>query len=773
MPDPGLVTQTADRPASSARSRITSWFRALDPGLVATKRSVRAAVVVSGIFAIAHFAFSDPQVSLFAGFGSFALMLFVDFAGPPRTRLLSYLGLFATGVVFVTIGTAASTHEVLAVVAMAVVGFVVLFAGIVAPQAATASTAALLTFVLPVAVAAPVGEIGPRLVGFVLAAAAAIPACLLIWPVHWHDRLRRQLSATLSAVAGVATAHVEGDRNAAAKTTMDTEVAELRTSFGSTPYPPTGASLTAMALAKLVGRTEWLAENAVLEAQGTGDVDRPSVRRILGGVAETLRSSARLVRDGRVQENGATRVDEEVRASTVRLHQLVRHELDAEVSRMLASGEPLEGERSSTLREPDAGIETLLDPAFHARALGVATSMVADTALETAGEQSTGTLEPTHGDGPAPALGLSRIRSHLSFESVWFRNSVRGAVGLALAVAVAEATNVQHAFWVVLGTLAVLRSNALGTGSTALRAIGGTAVGFVIGSLLLVVIGSHSVALWVLLPIAILVSGMAPSMISFAAGQAGFTVMVVILFNIIQPSGWRVGLTRIEDVAIGCAVSVVVGLLFWPRGATAALGRALADAFVANSGYLSDAVNSVVTSEGADTAPAFRASHRAYLRLDDAFRQFLGERGTKVVPIDTVTKLFTGANRIRLGAYTLASLPPLRVGAGSPDLESVDVAAAVLRDAFAESHRWYEGFAELLAGRRDSLEPAEPHDRTLHQVLREALDEAHVRKRRDQLRVVLRMLWADQLLESQREVQDDLAGAAELFAARRRHASLV
>ena len=73
-------------------------------------------------------------------------------------------------------------------------------------------------------------------------------------------------------------------------------------------------------------------------------------------------------------------------------------------------------------------------------------------------------------------------------------------------------------------------------------------------------------------------------MISFAAGQAGFTVLVVILFNIIVPTGWRVGLTRVEDVAIGCAVSVVVGLLFWPRGATSALGRALADAFADSSG---------------------------------------------------------------------------------------------------------------------------------------------------------------------------------------------
>ena len=85
-------------------------------------------------------------------------------------------------------------------------------------------------------------------------------------------------------------------------------------------------------------------------------------------------------------------------------------------------------------------------------------------------------------------------------------------------------------------------------------------------------VADHMVLLWVLLPLAVLVSGMAPSMISFAAGQAAFTLVVIILFNIIQPIGWKVGLTRIEDVAIGCGVSIVVGFLFWPRGATAALG---------------------------------------------------------------------------------------------------------------------------------------------------------------------------------------------------------
>ena len=101
---------------------------------------------------------------------------------------------------------------------------------------------------------------------------------------------------------------------------------------------------------------------------------------------------------------------------------------------------------------------------------------------------------------------------HASIRSVWFRNALRGAVGLALAVAVVEVTNVQHGFWVVLGTLSVLRSNAVGTGATALRAVGGTVVGFVVGSLIMIVIADHNVLLWVVLPVAVLASGMAASM---------------------------------------------------------------------------------------------------------------------------------------------------------------------------------------------------------------------------------------------------------------------
>ena len=194
--------------------------------------------------------------------------------------------------------------------------------------------------------------------------------------------------------------------------------------------------------------------------------------------------------------------------------------------------------RSSSSRR-DESIAGALDPGFHARALGIATEMVADATLEAAGAEPASGRRLGMADETAPQALAQRLVSHLSFRSVWFRNALRGAVGLALAVGVVEITNVQHGFWVVLGTMSVLRSSALGTGATALRAVGGTAVGFIVGSVIMIGLADHSVFLWVVLPFAVLLSGMAPSMISFAAGQAAFTLVVIILFNIIQPIGWQ------------------------------------------------------------------------------------------------------------------------------------------------------------------------------------------------------------------------------------------
>jgi hypothetical protein len=249
------------------------------------------------------------------------------------------------------------------------------------------------------------------------------------------------------------------------------------------------------------------------------------------------------------------------------------------------------------------------------------------------------------------------VRRHASVRSVWFLNSLRGAVALAAAVAIADLSGVQHGFWVVLGTLSVLRTSAAATGATAWRALAGTAVGFAVGAALLVGIGTAQAALWVALPLAIAVAAYAPGTTPFVVGQAAFTVTIVVLFNLLVPAGWRVGLLRIEDVAIGCAVSLAVGVLFWPRGVASVVGDDLADAFRAGAAYLTQAVDWALSELLVPPAAAV-AAVSAGIRLDDAVRGLLTEQGSKKLGKEDLWALVNASTRLRLTARSLAGLRP-------------------------------------------------------------------------------------------------------------------
>ena len=278
--------------------------------------------------------------------------------------------------------------------------------------------------------------------------------------------------------------------------------------------------------------------------------------------------------------------------------------------------------------------------------------------------------------GVSAATDFGMARSGV--RSVWFRNSVRGAVGLAVAVFIAQETGLQHSFWVVLGTLSVLRSNALGTGRSVLSALIGTAIGILVGAAILIPVHGNTTVLWALLPVAVLIAAYAPRVISFAAGQAAFTVVVLILFNIIQPAGWKVGIVRIEDVAIGFAISLGVGLVFWPRGAAALVRENLAEAYSRTADFVAAMVEQVTGLDGGpDPRPAEQAAEAAVVRLDDSFSQFLAERSASSVDPDRAARLVAGAARLLRAGHSLAglldlaarpipALPASPAGAGDP-----------------------------------------------------------------------------------------------------------
>jgi uncharacterized membrane protein YccC len=180
--------------------------------------------------------------------------------------------------------------------------------------------------------------------------------------------------------------------------------------------------------------------------------------------------------------------------------------------------------------------------------------------------------------------------------------------------------------------------------------------GFVIGAGLVLLIGDTSAVLWVVLPFAVLIAAYAPGTAPFAVGQAAFTVTVVILFNLLVPTGWKVGELRIIDVALGCAVSLLVGTCFWPRGVSSVVGDDLADAYRSGARYLSRAVECLCVIVDGPPDGAVSAV-TAGLRLDAALRGFLAEQGSKRIPKVELWRLVGGALRLRLTAHALAGLP--------------------------------------------------------------------------------------------------------------------
>ena len=681
------------------------WLGQRDRGFAALRRATRAAIIMPAMFAVGDKVIGNPQVATFAAFGSFAMLLLVDFGGSMAERLQAQAALVVTGGVFVCLATLASQTAWLAAVAMAVVGFGVIFAGVVSSVLAGASTALLLAFILPVSLAAPASAVPDRLAGWGMAGGAALVATALLWPAPARDRLRgaaaaacRALAARLRAGVAYLLSGMDGqfalDRDHAAAQ-ADQAVQALRSAFLATPYRPTGLSTPARTTVRLVDELIWL--NRIVIQPG---LHRDGVNRAALGVKEA--AAAVLGRAADLLDSRGGSADELDAALT---ELAAAH---AEMQEGVTAGLPARSDG-----EPVSEFITSLDPAFRAEELSYAVSLIARNVELTAAAERRSWRERWLGRQPEGVAGTllaarERITSYLEPHSVWLHNSLRGAAGLGLAVLAARLTGVQHAFWVVLGALSVLRSNALNTGQDAVRAMAGTVAGFIVGAALLAGIGTNTTLLWLLLPLAVFLAGVAPACISFAGGQAAFTLTVVILFSIIQPAGWRVGLVRIEDVALGAGVSLVVGVLFWPRGAAPALRQALAQAYADGAGYLASTVRSGM-SRGDPSAPALPApgsdavrAAASSRRLDDAFRTYLAERGAKRFPLADVAGLVTGVAGLRLEADAVLDL-----WRGDDGQAGGDVAAA-RHEILGTADRvtsWYDGLASTMITGGELPEP--------------------------------------------------------------------
>src|ERR1700731_2244738 len=105
------------------------WLDQRDRGFTALRRATRTAIIMPAMFAFGDKVIGNPQLATFAAFGSFAMLLLVDFGGPMAERLQAQAALAVTGGGFVCLATLASQTAWLAAVSKAGGGVAGYFSG--------------------------------------------------------------------------------------------------------------------------------------------------------------------------------------------------------------------------------------------------------------------------------------------------------------------------------------------------------------------------------------------------------------------------------------------------------------------------------------------------------------------------------------------------------------------------------------------------------------------------------------------------------------------
>ena len=523
---------------------------ARDPGGLAILRGLRTAIVGPLVFAFSVGVLDNDAIALCAVFGGCAALLFADFGGTHRSRNEAYFLLGVGGALLLGLGTWVSASPIPAVILTFVVVATVRFLANLGPRWSAAMSPTILAFVLGALVPAPTSVIGDRMLGWLLGLAVAAVAATLIRP----NRTSVRIDAEAARMSDVLIAGLEAVRDPGSVVSREEVAARIHTAREALrvvtlmPSRPAGASADAMARRQILDRLTRVSQ-LVEGALGAAPVAlTPDLDALAAWVIDTLAVAASVLRKQQKVEALVTqlRQRDEVRDATLlRTTESVR-----------SGSEPL-----AVLDAVDSGF-TIRACSWHVDAAGHNVAYLSGVEIPTEVESL---VQPS-----STRIGWRRriqrlVGVHAVPSSVWFRDAARAGIAVSASGGLAFALDVQHAFWVALGTLSVLRSCAFETGRSAISAAVGTAVGFGVAALAFAIVGVAEPVLWILLAVGFLGAGYLPQVLGIVAGQAAFTVAVIALFNIVQPSGWEIGLVRLENVGLGVTVSAVVALVFWPR----------------------------------------------------------------------------------------------------------------------------------------------------------------------------------------------------------------
>ena len=622
-----------------------------DPEHRALRHGGRTAVVMCTGFFIGHFALHNNQLAVLASFTGAALLGLADFTGDRPHRMLATAITAVVGVPLVILGTAVSLHTAAATISMFIVALVIAFGAVFSGYFAAGANAAIVFFVVAVGIPDPTSTIPSRLWGLALGGALSIVASGWLWPTRAVASSLKALAVVYGELADAVETLAAGglvngpdQRNMFERSVLNAELAVASSAWR--PGGLTRAHKSRMYLLHGARRIATLVQQMQPIAPGTPAAYQSSRQSMLKVQATTLRDCARALGTNcavrpDIAAAEAAKIAFDVRAADALQVRIAagshQSDIDQQVANLLTT---LELARATVLAALHTGVIFGLRPERDATLPNsvLATSLTVGV--------------------PSVRKWLRRARRNLTFRSVHLQNSLRLATSLALARAAVGIFDLKHGFWVLFATLVVVKTSAAGTRKTALGAAVGTAIGFGISTGLIAVFGVHIGLYCILLPFVAFAAFYLPGAVSFLLGQAFFTMVVVFLFNILDPTGWTVGLLRFEDVAIGAAIGLVVGAIMWPRGAASELAKAIADLIDSGNDVAASLVRSLLRGDSSieDVSKHCFPATVAAATAEDVFSQYLTEMHVPPAPVLAWSTLMGTAHQLWYGAVVIGGL---------------------------------------------------------------------------------------------------------------------
>ena len=183
---------------------------------------------------------------------------------------------------------------------------------------------------------------------------------------------------------------------------------------------------------------------------------------------------------------------------------------------------------------------------------------------------------------------LLHLGEQLAGGRIAWEYTLRLMLCTGVAAVLSEVLPLQRSYWLVLTVGIILKPDYGSVFARALQRAIGTVVGAVVGAVILAIVPYGP---WLLLPF-----GVFAALLPFARARnfglvATFlTPLVVLLIDLLEPSGWRLAEDRLIDTVLASAVVLVVGYAPWPSAWQAHLPGQFAEAVRAVCAYMDEAL---------------------------------------------------------------------------------------------------------------------------------------------------------------------------------------